>query len=59
MIEVQLTAKDAKGNTLAFTLGMGRSYDSAKHAANVGMVARLQRDESIAANVRTFTVERI
>ena len=57
MIEVQYTARNAAGDVLAYTLGMGRNYAAAKAAALVGMRARLAADKRLVANVRTFEVE--
>lgn len=56
MIEVQLTAIDATGRVVGFTMGMARSYAAAVVAAKTGMRARLA-SPSFAAKVRSFAVE--
>lgn len=57
MIEVQLTAHDATGRVIAFTLGVATHLDRAKVAAAAGMRARLDADGTLAAKARHFTVE--
>lgn len=57
MVEVMVTARDAKGNALAFTMGFGRNVAAAKHAACAGMSARIRATFGLAGRIRTFDTE--
>lgn len=59
MIEVQLTALDAAGRIVAFTMGMARNYAAAVAAARVGMRARIAASPALLAKVRSFAAEAV
>lgn len=59
MIEVQLTARDANGAALFFTIGMGVNYAAAKASARVGYRARVAADAKLAGKVAAIEAEAI
>jgi len=59
MIEVQLTARDAKGGALFYTLGLGVNFVAAKAAAKVGYRARIAADAKLAGKVAAIEAEAI
>lgn len=59
MQTVQITALDAMGRVVMFTLGMGRTIAAARAAAKTGMTARLHRERVKAGMVRKFVSEAI
>jgi hypothetical protein len=57
MITVRLTARDAAGRIVFFTIGMGMSYGSAHAQARTNLRARMVREPRKADTVRRIIPE--